>query len=182
MVDSRNFWLGFLDNSVNNTGSGEAGQWWRPIELGVSPMEDYFSANQVVRSYTLMNQAQFFLDTLGVCFLATNANLRLLVEAVGAATGWDFKLEEAAQIGWRISTLFRALNIKLGINADTDGASLRYSSVPIDGPGKGRNIAPAWEDIKKGYFRLMGWDELTGKPLLGTLRELGLDFIIPDLY
>jgi aldehyde:ferredoxin oxidoreductase len=181
LADGRNFWLGFLDSSASSTGTGESGQWWRPVELGASPMDDFFSADEVVKTYALMNKAHFFMDTLGVCFLATNANLKLLVEAVCASTGWDFRLKDAALVGWRVGTIFRAINERLGITGDADGASPRYKSVPVDGPGKGREVDSAWRDIKEGYYREMGWDAATGRPLPESLRKLGLEFVIPDV-
>lgn len=182
LVDGRNFWVGFLDSCASSTGTGEAGQWWRPADLGAPPLDDFFSVEEVVNTYILMNRAQFFLDTLGVCYLATNANLRLLVEAVRAATGWDFSLEEAVQVGWRTSTLFRAFNMKHGFSVDRDGGSPRYASVPVDGPGRGRDVSSMWQEIRASYFRHMGWDEATGRPLPGTLQKLGLGFAVADLW
>ena len=32
------------------------------------------------------------------------------------------------------------------------------------------------------YYRDMGWDRKTGKPLPETLKKLGLDHIIPDMW
>jgi aldehyde:ferredoxin oxidoreductase len=32
------------------------------------------------------------------------------------------------------------------------------------------------------YYRLMGWDEKTGKPWRNTLKRLGLEEIIKDMW
>jgi aldehyde:ferredoxin oxidoreductase len=32
------------------------------------------------------------------------------------------------------------------------------------------------------YYREMGWDRRTGKPVPDTLKKLGLDHIIPDMW
>ncbi len=32
------------------------------------------------------------------------------------------------------------------------------------------------------YYRLMGWDRETGKPLPETLRASGLDFVVADIW
>jgi aldehyde:ferredoxin oxidoreductase len=32
------------------------------------------------------------------------------------------------------------------------------------------------------YYQRMGWDEKTGKPLIRTLKKLGLEDVIPDLW
>ena len=38
-----------------------------------------------------------------------------------------------------------------------------------------------WEKMLETYYKLMGWDT-TGRPLPETLKKLGLDHIIKDLY
>ncbi len=32
------------------------------------------------------------------------------------------------------------------------------------------------------YYRLMGWDKKTGKPLISTLKRLDLDYVIRDMW
>ncbi len=34
----------------------------------------------------------------------------------------------------------------------------------------------------KNYYNLMGWDEQTGKPLPETLKSLGLESVIPQIW
>jgi len=58
----------------------------------------------------------------------------------------------------------------------------RFLEPPPKGPGKEHDIRKHVKWMVKKYYRLMGWDEKTGKPLRSTLRRLGLDFIIKDLY
>jgi aldehyde:ferredoxin oxidoreductase len=41
---------------------------------------------------------------------------------------------------------------------------------------------PHWNKMLRNYYTLMGWDVNTGKPLPQTLKDLGLDFVIPQLY
>ena len=36
--------------------------------------------------------------------------------------------------------------------------------------------------MKANYYRQMGWDEQTGKPLPETLRALDLEELIPDFW
>jgi aldehyde:ferredoxin oxidoreductase len=38
-----------------------------------------------------------------------------------------------------------------------------------------------WPQMVENYYRLVGWDPKTGKPLPETLRQLGLGEIIKDL-
>lgn len=57
----------------------------------------------------------------------------------------------------------------------------RYGSVSIDGPTQGKDIMEKWAWMPENYYRLMGWDPKTGKPLPQTLKELGLAELIRDL-
>ena len=41
---------------------------------------------------------------------------------------------------------------------------------------------PHWEYMRRNYYEQMGWDSETGKPLPETLRKLGLDHTITDIW
>lgn len=58
---------------------------------------------------------------------------------------------------------------------------MRYGSTPVDGPAQGKSISSQWESLRSNYYQQMGWDAETGKPLPETLKNLGLDYLIPDL-
>jgi aldehyde:ferredoxin oxidoreductase len=52
-----------------------------------------------------------------------------------------------------------------------------------EGPMKGSIItAETLEKLKDDYYTYRGWDLKTGNPTKEKLIELGLDFVIPDLY
>ena len=53
---------------------------------------------------------------------------------------------------------------------------------PPDGPAAGIGIAPVWNEMMDIYYREMGWDRASGKPLPDTLLKLDLASIIPDLW
>ena len=96
--------------------------------------------------------------------------------------GWDFTWEEALQVGLQSVTLLRAFNIRHGYNPALEVPSPRYGSTPTDGPAKGIGVAPVWDEMLDIYYREMGWDRATGKPLPETLHKLDLASIIPDLW
>jgi aldehyde:ferredoxin oxidoreductase len=109
-------------------------------------------------------------------------NMVLEAEAVSAVTGWNLTPEEAKKIGLRATNLMKAFNIRVGITKELDRPSTRYGSTPIDGPTKDIAIAPHWEKMLENYYRLMGWDLETGKPLPETLINLGLEHVVDDLW
>ena len=146
----------------------------------LEPISDPFDWEQVVKYNAQLNGRRVFEDCLGLCrFQADDINLTVL--ALSAATGFDIKRETAMIIGKRIVNLMRIFNIKNGISAELDKPSLRYCSTPVDGPVKGRSIALVFDNMKERYYELMGWDKKTGKPLIDTLKKLGLSQQISDV-
>jgi len=63
-----------------------------------------------------------------------------------------------------------------------DRPSARYGSTPVDGPSEGKSIIPHWEEMLRNYYRQMGWDTETGKPLPETLNKLGLQHVTKDIW
>ncbi|MBI3045462.1 MAG: hypothetical protein HYY78_21850, partial [Betaproteobacteria bacterium] len=60
--------------------------------------------------------------------------------------------------------------------------SARYSSTPHDGPAKGQAVSEQWDTMVDIWYRDVGYDRKTGKPLPETLRALGLDWLAKDLW
>jgi aldehyde:ferredoxin oxidoreductase len=86
------------------------------------------------------------------------------------------------RFGRRTAALMRAFNLRCGITPDLERPSKRYGSIPTDGPAKGQDIGANWERLVGVWYETVGYDPQTGKPLPATLRELGLEHLIPDLW
>jgi aldehyde:ferredoxin oxidoreductase len=130
-----------------------------------------------------------FVDCLVLCHF--NVNLMTppvtfepyILDLVRAATGWeDFNLEEALTVSERIINLARVFNIKHGLTPDDDWPSPRMLEPPKDGPAKGVTLKPNYKGLLMAYYKVMGWDEKTGKPLKSTLKRLGLEYCAKDIY
>jgi aldehyde:ferredoxin oxidoreductase len=121
-----------------------------------------------------------FEDSLVTCRFNTRGDVKLLAEALSAATGWDFTFEEAMQVGRRAVNTMRAFNIRNGVTPDLENPSPRYGSTPQNGPAAGKNILLHWEKMLQQYYSLMGWDE-RGYPKPETLKTLDLENIAADL-
>jgi aldehyde:ferredoxin oxidoreductase len=121
-------------------------------------------------------------DCLGMCrFNNRGVGPDYIADLLKAATGWDFTGEEALTLGHRVVNLLRVFNLRHGITADLEMPSRRYGSAPIDGPHQGKTIAPVWREAVQNYYKLMGWDTETSKPLPETLKRLGLENLINDV-
>ena len=104
------------------------------------------------------------------------------IEDVEFLAPFKFYHEEARTMGLRAVNLLRAFNVRVGITREMDRPSARYGSTPVDGPSKGIGIQPHWEDMVTNYYRLLGWDVKTGKPLQKTLKALGIENVIEDIW
>jgi len=175
--DHRARWVEFLDVATSNTGT---------LETGGLRVEPPFSWEQVSTEVAKKKGIRTFVDALSVCMISTNTmggiHYEPLVDMMNAVTGWNFTSEDAKTAGLRIVNLMRAFNIRHGITPDVEYPSTKYSSIPIDGPAKGQNIALHWDDMLENYYSMMGWDRASGRPLPETLEKLGLGHIIPDLW
>jgi len=62
---------------------------------------------------------------------------------------------------------------------EDDCFSPRLQMPPVDGPGKGKSLAPTFEKVRSAYYRAAGWDE-NGLPTTSLLKELDLGFTLQD--
>ncbi len=76
--------------------------------------------------------------------------------------------------------LLRIFNIRHVLHADAPFA--RYGSAPVDGSHQGKTIKPVWPEMVQNYHRLIGWDIETGQPLPETLKSLGLEYTVRDIW
>ncbi|MBI4188527.1 MAG: hypothetical protein HY529_04890 [Chloroflexi bacterium] len=183
--DHRTRWPMLFDTCVSQMSTDEGYSMLEPKDAGLS-IKPSIGANSSPEDTLDWNVkakgAVQFEDCLGVCRFTTRTDLKLLAEAVSAATGWDLSTKEALTAGKRIVNLFRVFNIRHGHTVEMDAPSPRYGSTPVDGPAKDKSIMPHWDEMRSRYYEAMGWDKETGKPLPDTLRSFGLEYAIPELW
>jgi aldehyde:ferredoxin oxidoreductase len=185
VIDQRNRWPWLFDTCLSQMSSDEGYMMQQPSDLGLSVHLDLVSVNNspedTVAWNALCKGACQFDDCLGVCRFTTRTNLKLLAEAICAATGWDFAIEETMEVGMRIVNLLRVFNLRHGHTAEMDAPSPRFGSAPVDGPSEGKSILPHWNEMRRKYYEEIGWDGDTGHPTEETLKRYGLDHTIPEL-
>jgi len=177
--DHRTSWGEMFDTSVSNTGTIET-----HTSLTAQPPYHAGAGNPqgTAEGVSLTKGILVFSDSLGSCRFPTGLNHPLLTDATNAVTGWDLSYEETKNIGLRAVNLMKIFNLRAGITRELDLPSTRYGSTPVDGPTKGVSIMPYWNSMVRTYYKLMGWDEETGKPLPETLRTLGLEHVTKDIW
>jgi aldehyde:ferredoxin oxidoreductase len=179
--DHRTIWLELFDTCVSNVGTIESHGGVPAKLVGLPEVYDRFDPEMISTVEAKVKGGMTFEDSLVTCRFNTGTALDLLCQAVNAATGWDIDAQEALSIGKRAVNLARAFNLQQGIGAELDAPSKRYGSTPLDGFCTGVGIMPHWDKMLQNYYNLMGWDE-NGKPLPETLKSLGLDSVIPQLW
>ncbi|MBI2909141.1 MAG: hypothetical protein HYX92_15965 [Chloroflexi bacterium] len=180
--DHRTLWFHMFDTCVSDTSTVESGTKADPKMFGIPPLSSNFAGEEIARIVAAVRGIMPFEDSLGVCRFTTDSRMQRLAEFMQAATGWDYTPEEGNASGRKFANLLRAFNVRHGHHPGLDNPSPRYGSTPVDGPGAGKSIAPEWEKMLDIYYRDMGWDRLSGRPLPETLRSLGLEHVARDLW
>ena len=132
-----------------------------------------------------MENALSVLDALGGCkFMGVLVSAAEIVDLVQTATGWDFNLDEFRKCGDRLQTMARAYCVRDGLRREHDTLPGRLMLDPLpDGPAQGMVLdRSTLEKMKDAYYELRGWDVASGVPTPAKLRELDLDYLIPQLW
>lgn len=178
MHDFRGLWGYALQYAIGSAGPSHEGGPSRLEMVGeLKRMSIEGKAKAVIEG----QQSRFFYNNVGLCwFGATGVSLDLIIQALNAAVGEKFSVDEIKRISSRCANLRRAFNIRHGLTPEDDTFSPRLLEPPPDGPSKGSIVQI--KPMVREYYQRMGWDEKTGKPLMTTLRALGLEDVISDLW
>ncbi len=176
--DHRGRWQELFDTCLTNTSTLEATLGgMKPADADIESPSDKFSYEQISAFNAKCGGIRLFDDCLGTCRFAAPAPKRVL-ECLNAATGWNWTMNDAFTLGRRIINQLRVFNLRHGMDIKNERPSVRYGSVPVDGPNRGVNVMEKWDLMVQNYYTLMGWDPQTGVPLPETLETLGLDELI----
>lgn len=189
--DWRRAWGVLLGQAIGG-GSGwpapGADCWTPEVDVGyperTNPLSPYGKGEEVAATAGL----KMWNDSHGACWFATwgiPGIVKITADAISAETGWDFTPEEVRLAGDRILALERIFNVKWGLTAEDDyKVSPRITDpAPADaGPAAGKSIAGYMEGWVRDYYHALGWDRKTGKPLISTLKKLGLEEYIEDMW
>jgi len=180
--DHRGRWDEMLDTCTSGIGTMETGNPVHQTELGQPARINPFDGEAVAKLVAGLRGRRNFEDSLGICVFTTRTRLENVCRALSAATGWHFTNDDAMRFGRRTAALNRVVSLRCGHTPDLERPSKRYGSTPVDGPAKGQAIGEQWEKMVEIWYRDVGYDPKTGKPLPKTLRDLGLDRLVPELW
>ena len=104
---------------------------------------------------------------------------RDLEDLLRYASGWDCTMFELMKVGERRINMLRQINARQGFTSEDDTLPQRLFEELPDGPAKGRCVdKEAFIQMRAQYYDLLGWDDTTGNPRDGKLRDLGLEWAI----
>lgn len=181
--DNRARWGTLFTQVISNMGSQEGIDMTQKTDHELDIKPTLFSPELLPIAQAKTGPRRQLEDSLVVCRLPSTweGALKMNIDFLNTVTGFDFSTEEALEIGERIINLLRVFNIRNGLKADDDCFSPRLGQAPTEGPGEGKTLLPYIKDILKEYYKLMKWDEETGRPLPQTLKRLGLEYAVSEL-
>jgi aldehyde:ferredoxin oxidoreductase len=118
-------------------------------------------------------------DALVLCLFG-NVPAEMVVGLINAACGYDYDVSELLRSGERAWNLKRTINIRMGLTRENDKLPKALLEPLSDGPAAG--YVPPLEAMLTAYYMARGWDSETGKPTPSKLAELGLKWVVPDIW
>jgi aldehyde:ferredoxin oxidoreductase len=146
------------------------------------PMKSQSLGPDKVRFFSFMQRWTSLLNVLDVCFftamLPSTYDTEDITNLVKASTGWNVSLWELLKAGERGLTMARLINTLNGVGPEKDTLPDRFFTPIPEGPIKGAKMdKQEFENAKKLYYEMMGWDPSTGMPTFARLVELGLEWV-----
>jgi aldehyde:ferredoxin oxidoreductase len=120
-------------------------------------------------------------NSLVMCIFA-NLEPELIVPLINAACGLSWSLEDMLKCGERGWNLKRAINNRFGLTRANDKLPKALLEPYKDAELKDSAIRIDLAAMLEAYYQARGWDPDSGYPSIEKLKELQLDFILPDLY
>jgi aldehyde:ferredoxin oxidoreductase len=122
-------------------------------------------------------------NSTGMCLFAWGCtDIRNHAKYLRGITGWDINVSELLMSGERIMNLRQAFNLREGISQSGWKVPGRMIGRPPLSQGKTKDISLDWEKMTEEYFDEMGWETDSCKPKKEKLKELGLDWVIKDIW
>jgi aldehyde:ferredoxin oxidoreductase len=180
--DHRARWEEMLDTCTSATGTLESGNPTHQTEVGLPARINPYDGEAVAKLVAGLRGRKNFEDSLGICIFTSRTRLENIARVLSAATGWAYTVEEAVRFGRRVGAILRAVMLRCGITPDLERPSRRYGSTQVDGPAAGQAVGDQWEKMVDTWYREVGFDHASGKPLPETLKALGADWLVKDLW
>ena len=136
-----------------------------------------------VRAFYLLQLLWGMYNVVGMCDFAAvpTGPIRLpqLVDFYSAVTGWPTSLWEMLRLAERAKAMYRIFNHREGLGPDDDRLPKRFFEPLGNGPLEGEKLdQDEFEEARRLYYELCGWDRDTGLPTRARLLDLELEWLL----
>jgi len=151
-----------------------------PLGITIAQPPRLFSDEKMHHFYILERWVSFE-KVVGYCFFGPAPRSFIhpddVILSVKSATGWDFSIDEALQIGERATNMARLFNLREGFSRQDDNLPERLYHGLENGALQGEAMPRAeFENALTVLYGLKGWDPETSRPSRAKLAELSLDW------
>jgi aldehyde:ferredoxin oxidoreductase len=122
---------------------------------------------------------QTVFNSLVMCIFA-NVQAETVVGLINTACGLNWGVEDLFFAGERAWNLKRVINNRLGLTRGNDKLPKALLEPYQDGGSAG--YVPPFSEMLEAYYTARGWDPETGKPTPEKLVDLGLDWVVQDIW
>jgi aldehyde:ferredoxin oxidoreductase len=120
-------------------------------------------------------------NALVICVFA-NVPIETVLELVNPACGLEWKVADLMRAGERGWNLKRVINNRLGLTRKNDKLPKAFTQPYQDHPAGADRFVPDIEGMLGEYYKVRGWDPQTGYPKKEKLEELGLEWLVEDIW
>ena len=120
-------------------------------------------------------------NSLILCFFS-NTSPEDVLALINAACGLKWSLRDVLLAGERAWNLKRAINNRLGLRRSNDKLPKQFLRPYADAPRGEEGFVPEFEAMLDAYYEARCWDPASGFPKRQKLLELGLDWVVEDLW
>ncbi|MCP4575606.1 MAG: aldehyde ferredoxin oxidoreductase [Deltaproteobacteria bacterium] len=149
---------------------------WAPAVVKYPKAEEYTPSDKDAIKSTGTACYKMLTDGSGGCFfgMITGVIHWNLFKMLNSATGWNLSADEYMVIGRRMQTLRQMFNIKHGIQPKDFIMTGRVPGRPPLKTGALKGITLPVEEMVSLHWKHFGWNENTGSPEDGTIKDLHL--------
>jgi aldehyde:ferredoxin oxidoreductase len=158
----------------------QGGELLEPVEMELEELDKYAYRGTGQNHKKLVN-IMHVVNAAGLCMFGyLSYPAQCIPDQLAAVTGWEFDLNEVFKTGLRIGTMRHAFNLREGHNPLTRNVPGRLVGEPPLSEGNVKGVTVDYRNLNKEFLEACGWDTRTTIPSEGTLRELGMEFLIED--
>jgi aldehyde:ferredoxin oxidoreductase len=131
----------------------------------------------------IMSNLMHVANVSGLCMFSFGCtDLRNIADIIAAVTGFEVDIYELNTTGERIMNFRQVFNVKEGLNQLNFKIPGRILGKPPLKSGLTKGIVLDYDTMVKEFYNEMEWDAKDSRPSKNKLNELGLEWLIKDIW